>query len=88
MVFNRVTTIWKRLIFDLVRKNEDSCAHTTSDLEACCDRQLPNISGIVDESIVKIEKQYLRLKCYHVASTWLKLLIIQVKRVAVEWMTC
>ena len=41
----------KRLIFDLAKKTEDSCAHVTSDLEACYDRQLPNIGGIVEESI-------------------------------------
>ena len=38
-------------IFDLARKIEDSFAYTMSDLEACFNRQLPNIVGIVEELI-------------------------------------
>ena len=41
----------KRLILDLAKKTEEICAHATSDLEACCDRQLPNIGGIVEELV-------------------------------------
>ena len=41
----------KIFIFDLARKIEDLFAFAMSDIEACFDRQLPNIGGIVEESI-------------------------------------
>ena len=41
----------KRLLFDYAKRREESNIYLTSDLEACCDRQLPNIGGIVAESV-------------------------------------
>ena len=41
----------KILIFDLAKKTEEPCAFAMSNLEACCDRQLPNVGGIVEESV-------------------------------------
>ena len=34
-----------------MRKIEDSLADAMSDLEACCNMKVPNIGGIVEESI-------------------------------------
>ena len=35
----------KRLTLDLAKRTGDQFACTTSDLEACCDRKIPNIGG-------------------------------------------
>ena len=41
----------ERLMFDLPKKIEKPNAHTMSDLEVCYDRQLPNIGGILEDSV-------------------------------------
>ena len=50
MVFNWFWSNGKKY-FWFSEKTEDSLACTMSDLEVNCDRQLPSIRGIVDESI-------------------------------------
>ena len=39
------------MISDYARRTEKFIEHSISDLEACCDRNLPNVGGIVEESI-------------------------------------
>ena len=41
----------KKLLFDYAKRREESNVYLMSDLEACYDRQLPNIRGIVAESV-------------------------------------
>ena len=41
----------KRLIFDTSERNEELTVRAMSDLEACYDMQLPNVGGIVEESV-------------------------------------
>ena len=59
-MFNRFSIIGKILIFDLAKREEDSFTYTMNDLEACYDRQLPNIGRIVEESI-GVNKERLKL---------------------------
>ena len=39
------------LVFDYVKRTEEEIVYVTSNLEAFYDRKLPNIGGIVEESI-------------------------------------
>ena len=41
----------KRLTLDLAERTGEQVAYTISDLEACCDVQLPSIEDIVEASI-------------------------------------
>ena len=41
----------KRLMYDLALRNGKEMMHNISDLEACYDRQLPNIGCLVEESV-------------------------------------
>jgi len=41
----------KRLLFNSAVRNQKQTINTITDLEACYDRQLPNLSGIIEESI-------------------------------------
>ena len=51
MLFYRISINFKRLIFDLTKRAGAQVAWTTSDLEACYDRELTNIGSIVEEFI-------------------------------------
>ena len=50
-MFNRLSVIGEKIDFDLAKKTEEPSACTMSDLEACYDRQLLNIGGVVEESV-------------------------------------
>ena len=41
----------KRLTFDHAKNTEELNVHATSDLEACYDRKIPELCGLVEESI-------------------------------------
>ena len=41
----------KRLIYDTSKYNNEPTIHLISDLEACYDRQIPSIGGIVEEAL-------------------------------------
>jgi len=41
----------KRLIYDASIKNEELHIHNMTDLEACYDRQLPKVSGLIQEAV-------------------------------------
>ena len=45
------TLLEKRLIHDSSMWNNYPIIHNMTDLEACCDRQLPIISGLMQESV-------------------------------------
>ena len=49
--FIEMTFLEKMLTFDYVKKTEDANACTISYLEACCDRQMPELCGVVEEII-------------------------------------
>jgi len=50
----------KRLLFDSVIRNRKQIINTVTDLEACYDRQLPNIGRIIKESI-SIDRKGIKL---------------------------
>ena len=59
----------KLLVFDLETKIEEEFSCATSDLEACHDRKLPNVGGIVEHPIrVNREAVNLLQKCYYVSN--------------------
>ena len=50
----------KMITLDLAKRTEDKVSHVISDLEKFYDRQLPNIEGIVEESI-GVNKEAIKL---------------------------